>query len=600
MAWPARGTVLGVQRRTERAASSRLRARPDPPSRPRVGGRGPGPLGWRCGSLLCSGPRLSRPRQPPGPPPTPHAVKSPPNPIPPHPTPRRPPYSTPLHPPPHPPHPSPPHQPPPHPLTTPHPHAPVVLVASLWPMPLQPSPRFPPWHHRGGPGPGLSRSPPWAEYGRGLGRQGSRWSPSLQDTSAPAQGRKGRPGSRGAAEAKGQAGQAPGQGGAIPACGPEALSPHRSTLSRSPRAPAQTPGTSPHPPTHTHTPPRPPGHTPAPSPPPPLRPHPTPPPRPPGRRDTPPHSPPLQQRAALPSPGSPPGGARSHPAAAPTPVTSAARLHLSASRQPRTRTSRVAHNITTRRCFYSGCGSTPGLGTSICRRCGHLFCAPARLPGPPRALSPRLLPRLARCLRLPLPSPPPAPRAPDPPRPAPPLTHALPRAPRNPHPHSRTSQCSLLPQATDPQRPPPALSAATAAPPAAAAAAAASLPGRSVPPALPARPAPPQGLLPTCALHPHHTRTSLVARQVLEAHPRPPLAPAAQIHKQANKQANKQTNKQTNKQRLPRDHLNQSLEKPAGRIVWVSLFAKAGGLGAGGRTVAPHARDGPVRSLALT
>ena len=282
-------------------------------------------------------------------------------------------------------------------------------------------------------------------------------------------------------------------------------------------------------------------------------------------------------------------------------MTSAARLHLSASRQPRTRTSRVAHNITTRRCFYSGCGSTPSLGTSICRRCGHLFCAPARLPGPPRALSPRLLPRLARCLRLPLPSPPPAPRAPDPPRPAPPLTHALPRAPRNPHPHSRTSQCSLLPQATDPQRPPPALSAATAAPPAAAAAAAAaSLTGRSEPPALPARPAPPQGLLPTCALHPHHTRTSLVARQVLEAHPRPPLAPAAQIHKQANKQANKQTNKQTNKQRLPRDHLNQSLEKPAGRIVWVSLFAKAGGLGGGGRTVAPHARDGPVRSLALT
>ncbi|XP_047655184.1 basic proline-rich protein-like [Phacochoerus africanus] len=99
----------------------------------------------------------------------------------------------------------------------------------------RPSPRFPPWHHRGGPGPGLCRSPPWAEYGRGLGRQGSRWSPSLQDTSAPAQGRKGRPGSRGAAEAKGQAGQAPGQGGAIPACGPEALSPHRSTLSRTTR-----------------------------------------------------------------------------------------------------------------------------------------------------------------------------------------------------------------------------------------------------------------------------------------------------------------------------------------------------------------------------
>ena len=157
-------------------------------------------------------------------------------------------------------------------------------------MPLQTSPRFPPWHYRGGPGPGLSRSPPWAEYGRGLGRQGSRWSPSLQDTSAPAQGRKGRPGSRGAAEAKGQAGQAPGQGGAIPACGPEALSPHRSTLSRSPRAPAQTPGTSPHPPTHTHTPPPTPGTHPralTPSTPPPP-PHPTPPPP-----RTPGHPPPL-------------------------------------------------------------------------------------------------------------------------------------------------------------------------------------------------------------------------------------------------------------------------------------------------------------------
>ena len=34
---------------------------------------------------------------------------------------------------------------------------------------------------------------------------------------------------------------------------------------------------------------------------------------------------------------------------------------------------RVAHKITIRCCFYSGCGSTPGLGTSICRRCGHLF-----------------------------------------------------------------------------------------------------------------------------------------------------------------------------------------------------------------------------------
>lgn len=30
-------------------------------------------------------------------------------------------------------------------------------------------------------------------------------------------------------------------------------------------------------------------------------------------------------------------------------------------------------SITTRRCFSSGCGSTPGAGTSMCRRCGHLF-----------------------------------------------------------------------------------------------------------------------------------------------------------------------------------------------------------------------------------
>ena len=40
------------------------------------------------------------------------------------------------------------------------------------------------------------------------------------------------------------------------------------------------------------------------------------------------------------------------------------------------RTSRVAHNITTQRCFYSGCGSIPGLGTSICCRCDHLFGVP--------------------------------------------------------------------------------------------------------------------------------------------------------------------------------------------------------------------------------
>ena len=32
-------------------------------------------------------------------------------------------------------------------------------------------------------------------------------------------------------------------------------------------------------------------------------------------------------------------------------------------------TSRVAHSITTQRCFYGGCGS----GTSTCCRCGHLF-----------------------------------------------------------------------------------------------------------------------------------------------------------------------------------------------------------------------------------
>ena len=136
MAWPARGTVLGVQRRTERAASSRLRARPDPPSRPRVGGRGPGPLGWRCGSLLCSGPRLSRPRQPPGPPPTPHAGRFPPQtatgPAPHPPCREVPPQPHPTAPHPAPPpllHPTPPPTPPPAPLTppptpTPPPHHP--------------------------------------------------------------------------------------------------------------------------------------------------------------------------------------------------------------------------------------------------------------------------------------------------------------------------------------------------------------------------------------------------------------------------------------------------------------------------------------------
>ena len=33
----------------------------------------------------------------------------------------------------------------------------------------------------------------------------------------------------------------------------------------------------------------------------------------------------------------------------------------------------VAHSITARHCFYSGCGSTPGSGTSMCHRCSHLF-----------------------------------------------------------------------------------------------------------------------------------------------------------------------------------------------------------------------------------
>ena len=32
-------------------------------------------------------------------------------------------------------------------------------------------------------------------------------------------------------------------------------------------------------------------------------------------------------------------------------------------------TFRVAHDITIQHCFYSGCGSTPGSGTSICHRC---------------------------------------------------------------------------------------------------------------------------------------------------------------------------------------------------------------------------------------
>ena len=33
----------------------------------------------------------------------------------------------------------------------------------------------------------------------------------------------------------------------------------------------------------------------------------------------------------------------------------------------------MAHNITTRRCVYSGWGLIPGLGTSICCSCSHLF-----------------------------------------------------------------------------------------------------------------------------------------------------------------------------------------------------------------------------------
>jgi len=37
------------------------------------------------------------------------------------------------------------------------------------------------------------------------------------------------------------------------------------------------------------------------------------------------------------------------------------------------RTSLVAHNKTTRCCFYSGYGSTSGSGTSICYRRGHLL-----------------------------------------------------------------------------------------------------------------------------------------------------------------------------------------------------------------------------------
>lgn len=35
------------------------------------------------------------------------------------------------------------------------------------------------------------------------------------------------------------------------------------------------------------------------------------------------------------------------------------------------RSSRVAHNIATQHCCYSGCGLTLSSGTSMCRRCGH-------------------------------------------------------------------------------------------------------------------------------------------------------------------------------------------------------------------------------------
>ena len=229
--------------------------------------------------------------------------------------------------------------------------------------------------------PGLARSPPWAEHDRGLGRQDGGGSPSPEDRSARAQGRKGRPGSRGAAGARGQAGRAPGQGGRSPAWGAKALAPHRATL-----APAPGP------------------------------------------------------RAALPSPGSPPGGARST-----WPGLSAAALHVRASGQPRPRPARLAPHLPPQPGFPSDRGSSPSLlRPAVGRSGGPLLWGSRSPPGPgpgPRPLaSPGpCSPAFWACLsQAHLPGP------------APPLTPSLRLTTRNPHPHSRTLQGSLWPQSHRP------------------------------------------------------------------------------------------------------------------------------------------------------
>ena len=227
-------------------------------------------MGWRCGSLLCSGPRLSRPRQPPGPPPTPHAG-------------RFPPHSTP-------PHPTPPRAAPPTPPPTPHPPPPWLWSPASGQCPCRPAPVFLPGTTEGGPAQGspgarrgLSTAEDWAGRAAG-GRRPSRTRVPLHrgGRGGPGAGEPRRPRAR-PARPQGRAGRS--QRAALRHC------PH--TAPHCPEAPERQPRPPGHPPTHPHThtdsPPTPGTHpralTPSTPPPPP---HPTPPPP-----RTPGHPPPL-------------------------------------------------------------------------------------------------------------------------------------------------------------------------------------------------------------------------------------------------------------------------------------------------------------------
>ena len=195
---PLRGCWAGMDREgdrpghplwteQQRPAGSRPR-RPDRPSRPRVGGRGPGPLGSRWGS---------RTRPPTGPDPRP-----------------RPPQS------------------------------PVVLVSSLRPnAPAagpQPSSLPPPRRPRRRAG---QARPPWAEHERGrgrqVGRQGSWGSPSLSGRSAPAQERQGsqrRPWSWGSRGGQGPGRPGPRAGRGHPSARPQGTVPSSARRAHSPAA----------------------------------------------------------------------------------------------------------------------------------------------------------------------------------------------------------------------------------------------------------------------------------------------------------------------------------------------------------------------------